>query len=412
MASEHSGNAEGRNSFVTTHDYNYITHFIIKSVLLFSELIKKDIHGTTILVQQARHAKWLMEKAALHNESYYHAHIMTLVEQMIYNKKMLDGLNGGFPTQPLGTTEATYYIPKNLYRTRQLAYECDGISFPTNLADYEHFRLISNLTDLVVAIDGYPFSSVLLHLHNNLSLFDSCSSNYPMFLDDVNFWVSQLTGMNAIEFEFIFEEIASPFLENINWYISNLLNPYENNEVTKLQLSNRLDGDKIADIVNNAGVIQNSITSEFGGPMRFWISVYQGALKTAYTITLQYLAIFQIHFPDQQDVFRTLARQMEVWKIPTITLEDANVISFQVLENETWRVWPDYMDIRYFVDNQISNVFKEIDSSVFAAIENRLSSIDHALQGHVSAIENLLKELKNDFDALKESSEVQDVFVL
>ena len=337
---------------------------------------------------------------------------MSLVEQMIYDNKLLDGLDGRFLTQPLGTPETNDYIPQNLYRTRQLAYECDRISFSSNPSDYEHFRLISNLTDLVVAINEYPFSSVLLHLHGNLSLFDRCSSNYSMFLYEVNFWVSQLTWMNAIEFEFIFEEIASPFLANINWYTSNLLNPYEKNEVTKLQLSNRLDDDKIADIVNNAGVIQNSITSTFGDPLRYWTSVYEAALKTAYTITLQYFAIFQIHFPDQQDVFRTLARDMEVWKIPVVTLEDADIISFKVLKNETWRVWPYYMDIQYFVENQINNVFKEIDSSVFSVIENSLSSIDRTLQGHVSAIENILKDLKDDFDTLKEFSEVGDEFIL
>ena len=400
-------NAEGLDSCVTAKrllSYN--------SILILSELIQKDIHDTTILVQQAHQAKWLMEKAALQNESYYYGHIMTLVEQMIYNKQMLDGVDGEFLTQRLGTLETTYYIPKNIYRTRQLAYECDALSFPTNLSEYENFRLISNLTGLVVAIDEYPFSSVLLHLHNNLSLFDRCSSNYSMFLEEVNSWVSQLTSMNTIEFDFIFEEIASPFLGNIDWYTSYLLNTYERNEVTKLQLSNRLNDDQVADIVNNAEIIQNSITSKVGDPMRDWTSLYKAAVETAYTITLQYLSTFQIHFPDQQAMFRTLARQMAVWRIPAVTVEAADIISYKVLENETWRVWPDYMDIQYFVDNQISNVFKDIDSSVFSVIENRLSSIDRTLQDHVSAIQNLLKDLKNDFDALKTSSEVGDEFIL
>ena len=337
---------------------------------------------------------------------------MSLLDRAIYDKRMMNGIDGEFLKQSLGTPEANYYIPKNLYRTRQLAYECDGISFPINLSDFERFRLISNLTGLVIAIDEYPFSSVLLHLHSNLSLFDRCSSNYSMFLEEVNSWISQFTSMDAIEFDFIFEEIASPFLANIDWYTSNLLHPYEKNVVTKLQLSNRLDDDKVADIVNNAGLIQNGITSKVGDPIRVWTALYQAAFKNAYTTALHYLSTFQIHFPDQQDMFRTLARQMEVWRIPAVTLEAADVVGFKMLENETWRVWPDYMDIQYFVVNQTSGVFKDIDSSVFSVIENRLSSIDRTLQDHISAIENLLKDLKDDFGALKKFSEVGDEFIL
>ena len=338
---------------------------------------------------------------------------MNLLKDMIYNKNILGGVEGDLLIQPFSSSINSSYIPNYLIAYRQSFLICATLSFPTNLSDYEQFREINNLTGLVYTIEKHPFGSVLRDLHNNLSAFDDCFSNYSMFLENVNSWMAELTSVLTEPGEgFIFEEVASPFLAEMRWYRSNLLYPYEDNEIAKLQLSARLNEEKIANIVFSAYKILKSITSEFSYVIRVSTSLFRKQFKDVYTTALHHLITFQKHFTDRQDMFRTRANQMKIWQIPAVTLDVPNILSFKMFENQTWRVWPAYMDIQYFVDNQITNVFKLIDRFAFYVIEEKLLSIDRTLQDHVSAIEKSLQELRNDLNILKVKSAVDSEFIL
>ena len=318
---------------------------------------------------------------------------------MINTKEMLVGVDGHILTEPvLGNASLrSEFTPHTLYQTRKMEEECrTNISFPEDLSEYQRFMAIQSLSDLVEAIEGYDFGAILVELHKNLKWFDRCTSNYTAFLDDVKLWT---TGIQPAYDEpganFIYEEEANPIHMLAELYESNILNPYKENKVTKLQLRNILIDAMTADIINSAETLQNSITAKYDSTMRELISNVRLVFKKIYTNALQYLAAFQIYFPDKQGTFLTRAQGMKIWQIPTVTLDATGILSFQISENESWRVWTQYMDIQYFVDNQINNAFKVIDISVFGVIEDTLGSIDRLMLDKVTAIDSEL--LKTEF---------------
>ena len=382
----------------------------------FSELIETDIYDTTILVQQTSYTKKRMQQSAILNEGSQYLHLMDLLQKMIRNKEMLAGLDGGFLAEPvsLNASLQSNYTPYSLYLTRQMETVCNTeISFPQDFSDYQRFMTIDTLSDLVLAIETYDFNAVLVKLHDNFNLFSQCASNYSAFLDGVKSWISLIN----LEYEepgndFIFEKVAAPILTHIEWYEANVLNPYKQNEISKLQLRDRLTDNRIADLVNSAENLLNSILSKFSDTLRASASALQTEFQTTCIETLRYLATFQGYFPNKQDIYLTLAKQMRAWQIPTATFEASDILSFQIPENETWRVWPLYMDIRYFVDNQINTVFKSIDKTLFDVIEDKLASIDRMLLDHVDLIDIHLKNLADHMDSLGATSVVDDEFVL
>ena len=384
-------------------------------VLLFSELIENDIQDTTLLVQQASRAARLLVQSTSLNETYHFLHLMKLLENMLNTKEMLAGLDGGFLTKPISVNASLLgaFIPNNLYQSREIAENCkQNISFPEDLSQYQSFMVIRTLSGLVRAIESYDFSAVLVKLHKNLDLFNVCASNYSGFLNDAKMWITRIPENDTPGNNFIYEEVANPILTLNEWYKRSILNPYKKSKVTKLQLRNILTDSKISDMINSAQTLQSSITSKYSSTMRNLVSNFQSLFKKSYTNALQYLADFQIYFPDKQEMFLTRAQQMAVWRIPSVTLEAEEILSFQISENETWRVWPQYMDIQYFVDNQINNAFKTIDISLFNVIEDTLTAIDRKMLDKVNAIDSHLQALKTDLDDLQARSVVNDEFVL
>ena len=384
--------------------------------LALTDLIENDIRSTTILVQQAAQVKRRVDNLSIDNVTYYYLHLIDLVEKMIYDKQMLVGTSGRILAQPvrLNLSHTDYYIPQNFYPTRQFSNMCENeISFPENVSTYDKLRAIRNLTSLLHAIEKYPFSTELWKLHKNLKIFHICSSNYSMFLNEVKSLLVQISASpNGPGQNFIFEDVASPLLADSDWYMSNILGPYQANEVTKLQLGSRLSFNKISDIVSNAESVRASIVSKYSDYMRPIVSSFQTGFGIVYKNILQKLATFQLHFPEQHDVFRDRAKQMVVWQIPGVTLEAADILSFRISENETWRTWPDYMDIQYFVDNQFNNVLKDIDVWLFDIMEDKLASIDQTLQGYISRINTQMDDFRTDLDKLETESIVNDGFVL
>ena len=384
--------------------------------LPFSELIERDIYDTTILVQQTSVMRQSIEQSININEEYHYLHLKDMLKNVINNKEKLASIDGGFVSQPVlvNASLESEYIPSSIYQTRTMEESCKQlISFPEDLSDYHRFLNILTLSDLVFAIGSYDFTAVIANLHRNLDSFNMCSSQYSGFLNDVKAWTIHVhPAYDEPGTGFIYEEVAAPILKQINWYEANVLNPYRKNEVTKLQLRDQLTDNQITDLVTNAETLQNAITSQFSNTMRDLVSAIQAELQTNYTKALRFLANFQSYLPNRQDFYRARAKNMLIWRIPTAAFETSEILSFPIVENETWRVWPPHMDIEYFVDNHISNVFKTIDVSLFDVIEDKITSLDGKLNDYVNSINTYLQSLKSDLDILRAQSVVNDEFVL
>ena len=380
----------------------------------FSELIERDIYDTTILVQQASVVRQRKELSTIVDEEYQHSHLNKLLNNMIHNKEMLAG---GFVAQPVPVNASlleSEYIPSSIYQSRKTEAICTWqISFPEDLSDYYQLLNIPKLSDLILAIESYDFKAVIRDLHSNFDLFNNCSSQYSGFLEEIKSWTLQVNPLHdELGNGFTFEEVAAAILADIDWYEENVLNPYKKNELTKLQLRDQLTDNQIIDLVTNAETVENTIITKFSNTIRALASEIQTELQANYTKALRYLANFQIYFPNKQDFYRGRAQRMLIWQIPTAMLETSEILSFQVPENEIWRVWPQYMDIQYFVDNQIRDVFKIIDVSLFDVIEDILTSMDGTLHDHVNSIYMDLEDLVYDLDSLRAKSIVNDEFVL
>ena len=384
--------------------------------LAISELIERDIYDTTILVQQASVMRQRIEQSINVNEEYHYLHLKDMLKNVINNKEKLASIDGGFVSQPVPVNASleSEYIPISIYHTRTMEESCKQlISFPDDLSDYHRFLNIPTFSDLVLAIESYDFTTVITNLRRNLDSFNMCSSQYSGFLNDVKAWTIHVhPAYDEPGTGFIYEEVAAPMLKQINWYEANVLNPYKKNEVTKLQLRDQLTDYQITDLVTNAETLQNAITSHFCKTMRDLVSAIQAELQTNYTKALRFLANFQSYLPNKQHFYRARAQKMLILRIPTAAFETSEILSFPILENETWKVWPPYMDIQYFVDNQIGIVFKNIDVSLFNVIEDEITSLDGRLHDYVNSINTYLQSLKSNLDSLRARSVVNDEFVL
>ena len=321
-------------------------------------------------------------------------------DNLMQNLKLLHTLQDIHIDQ--NSSVRTKYTPITIFPDRVWHDNCAGLGFETELQPSEVESVsLDNLTMLKKKLHDYALQ------------YTVCTSFYKDLILEIQRWY---TGLQYKEptwnTGFIFEEVALPVLNDLEWIENIVWRPFKRSEKTKLNISTLFTQKKKLSIIANADHLKTRIMESYSNNIRFLLSELYQNTTIIYSEALSYLGNLQVYFDDEmQLMFHKHAKNISMLRVPQLQLNDANNVTFKYNARDVWKVWPHYMDIAYFEKHQVTNVFKEIKLHFFDQANDILSEIDLEIERRVNDIEISLNSLKSELDDFTEKSKLDENLV-
>ena len=302
---------------------------------------------------------------------------------------------------------ANNYTPRTIFPTREDAKFCieEITSFKINITqDIKHIE--NNMSDTLSLLQKVDFAFVLDDLYHFSNVFNRCTSFYKNFINDVNDYYQGVIErkFKGTTKKYVFEVIAEYVLKDLSWLKTDLLNAYRTAQRTKLDLANMATSSELTGIVSRLKLLKADVRKYFIAPSISSIDSVGSNSEIIYKEALKYLQKFQLYFHNNQQRYLDKAETMNMWRIPEVAIDEANIVRFRLADDEYWQSWPHYMDINYFAENQVDNILTDINQVFFDKLRSVVDGVEGQFARYTAEMEAILQndlyKLMDDYKAL------------
>ena len=320
----------------------------------------------------------------------------------------------GTPAFYMGSGFMANFTPDTIFETELVQTTCTvelDFDFENEI---RHLDETYNASYLLEIAEQLPFADIIGLLENNHVIYQDCISNYSHFLNNLKTWFDSfaLQEVGEINSGFIFDVNAVEVLNDNEWFTETIIEKYKSAELSKLDLANIIDAEKVALITTNIEAFRNALKDKFSKRLFGIIDTVQSNYEAIYNQSLEFLDTFQLYFATQQTRYWNRGREMSVWRIPAARVLGTDLVEYQIGADEIWKTWPQYMNVDSFAKDQMKNVFSEITRDFFDEVNNAIHAVDDVLLGFATDVKKDLNALSESLQLYKQSTLVDETFIL
>ena len=300
------------------------------------------------------------------------------------------------------------YSPNTLYQTRSFEHDCStSLNFDivpdVTFLPVEH---ITNVSSFISNLRDLPYGPMLDFLSKNLTMFVSCMSEYKHFIQEVKTWYDAtrlaMTPGIAINYETIAQLVISD-----RDLVTTLITELAKGQLSIRTLGEVMTEDATRSMVLNLESVKDVIHQDVVKVLFWHIDNQHLQLIDVYTSMLTYLNKFQSYFSMHPGHFLDQARQLELWRQPQATPDGTHHFNFTIDRDDIWKTWPEFMDISFFVENQLPLFFEAFGMIYHDILEEQIYDTDLLTQGLRDDIEKSMRELLLIVQPFKKSADEQ-----
>ena len=361
-------------------------------------------------------SKFSKQNASMPTESE-HRLLEKATESLLLDYGLLEETLGEMLSNMISNNHVTGdYTPGTFFPDREAADSCTEnigtfrINVMQNIAN-----ISSNMSDTLSSLQKLKFDVVVNDLYNFSDIFNRCTSFYKTFINDVSSYYQRVNKTKFVDIPKtdVFEVLAEDVLKDLDWLQTDLLKSYQTAHRTKLDLAYMATTTELSGIISRLKLMKSDVKNQF---INTWLSLIDDIGVNSgivYQTALKYLQKFQVYFDTNQQRFLEKAKAMNIWRIPEVAIDDANVVRFRLADDEYWQSWPHYMDIDYFSKNQLENIRTETERVFFYTLNGIIYAIEGNIASFAANIETLLQnDLYQVMDDYKTSSHLDNSFVM
>ena len=372
------------------------------------------IHRTVIISDLVK--KFSKQNASMSTESE-HRLLDKATESLLLDYGLLEETLGEMLVNMISDKHvAGNYTPRTFFPDRDTAYFCTETirNFRINITQ-DIKSINSNMSDILLSLQKLNFDVVIEDLYNFSDTFNLCTSFYKNFINDVSSYYQRVINTKFVHIPKtdVFEVLAEDVLKDLVWLQTDLLKSYQTARRTKLDLAYMATTTELSGIISRLKLMKSEVRNQF---INTWLSLIDDIGVNSgivYKTTLKYLQKFQVYFDNNQQRYLDKAKAMDIWRIPEVAIDAANVIRFRLTDDEYWQSWPHYMDIDYFTKNQLGNIRSEIEQVFFYTLSSIIFDIEGNIASYTANIGTLLQnDLYQVMDDYKASSYLDNSFVM
>ena len=251
-----------------------------------------------------------------------------------------------------------------------------------------------------------PYGPVLDFLSKNLTMFVSCMSEYKYFIKEVKTWYDTtrlaMTPGIAINYETIAQLVISD-----RDLVTTLIAELAKGQQSVRTLGEIMTEDATRSMVLNVESVQDIIHHDIVKVLYGYIDDQHLQLIDVYTSMLTYLSKFQSYFTMHPGHFLDQARHLQLWRQPQATPDGTHRFNFTIDSDEVWKTWPEFMDISFFVKNQLPLFFEAFEMIYHDILEEQIYDTDLLTQGLRDDIEKSMRHFLLALQPFKQSADEQ-----
>ena len=231
-------------------------------------------------------------------------------------------------------------------------------------------------------------------------------SEYKHFIQEVKTWYDTTRLAMTPGIAINYETIAQLVISDRDLVIT-LITELAKGQQSLRTLREIMTEDATRSMVLNVESVQDIIHHDIVKVLYGYIDNQHLQLIDVYTSVLTYLRKFQSYFSMHPSHFLDKARQLTLWRQPRATPDGTHHYNFTINRDEIWKTWPEFMDISFFVENQLPLFFEAFEMIYHDILEEQIYDTDLLTQGLRDDIEKSMRHFLGVVQPFKQSADEQ-----